>query len=543
MGTKPPDRGGGGLLVTNMYERLNEEEAGPSHQNNNNNNNKRNKRKFSPWEHSPTLFDDKNRMHEGKYVMIETTTAPALTEYSMFTVETILKFVAPGYVSADKIRGGKILLLTKDKQSAEKALLIKNIPNLCNINVTLHNDLNRIQGSIYSEDLMKEDLEKLQTELKKKNVVEIRRVTRRENEEIKDTPLHILTFECNSLEPTIKIGWMSFPLRKYYPSPLRCSKCLVLGHTKKNCSETIEYCRGCAMERHPGNCTRKACRNCPKSNDHSTNDPDCPKSAEEKAIIQIKTDQKIPYFKAKLEFRKRQQKAAQNAEITAQIQEQQMMYRNKTYAQITNQDENVQQQILKTLMALQEKIEKLEGIVHSSPQQPEKSPKTKPKTTEKENLSSEQSDDMMDQSKLIHTPLAKATEYLSEDHTNIVTQNDSSINLTSITNHNLQQTPEQHIAQNNTQKQFFSFEHLAQQQAPTLLQLQQQHQQQQQQQQKYQQLQKQNDNKMEYEDEAKGIKRPIQSTLQTAPDESTTTPTQQATIGNKKKYTTNIENN
>jgi hypothetical protein len=60
--------------------------------------------KYSPWEFSPTLFEDKPKSHEGKYVIIETTMGAKLTEMSVFTAETIIRHIAPNYVSADKMR-------------------------------------------------------------------------------------------------------------------------------------------------------------------------------------------------------------------------------------------------------------------------------------------------------------------------------------------------------------------------------------------------------------------------------------------------------
>jgi hypothetical protein len=154
--------------------------------------------------------------------------------------------------------------------------------------VTEHNDLNRVKGTIFCEDLMKESVEELKERLKDQKVVDVRRITKMENGEPKDTSLHILTFDCKALEPSVKIGWKILPMRKYYSSPLKCSQCLILGHTKKNCKETQYFCRGCALPRHSGECTRKARRNCPDANPPHSSTDECPKLMVEKAIIEIK---------------------------------------------------------------------------------------------------------------------------------------------------------------------------------------------------------------------------------------------------------------
>jgi hypothetical protein len=354
----PPD--GGGYESENKFNSLGEAEAGEVINTTTRKSRKQKRTKYTPWEFSPTLFDDSPKQHEGKYLVVETTSGAKLTDLSVFTVEAVLRFIAPNYVSADKLRDGKMLILTKDARSAKHAMTITEVKGVCNVKVTDHNDLNYVKASVYCEEIMNERLEDIKEQLKSQNVTDVARITRMERGKAVDTPLHILTFNSSKLEETVKIGWKVLKLRKYYPSPLKCTKCLIYGHTKKNCPEANEFCRGCAMVRHEGECTRVGCRSCPNADPpHKSGDETCPKLNEEKAIIQIKEDMKIPYFRARLEFEKRVEKAAKTAETQQKIQEQQDMYRNRTFAQITTQD-NVQQQILGMLEKLQKKIENLE---------------------------------------------------------------------------------------------------------------------------------------------------------------------------------------
>jgi hypothetical protein len=390
--------------------------------------------------------------------------------------------------------------------------------------VTLHNDLNRVQGTIYSEELLKENIETLKTELIKQNIVDVRRISRMENGQPKDTPLHILTFDSNVLQETVKIGWISFHVRKYYPTPLRCSKCLVLGHTKKNCAETIEYCRGCALERHAGECTRKACRNCPNTTDHSSNEAACPKSAEQKAIIQIQTDKKIPYFKAKIEFRRRQQKAAQNAETDRQVQQQQEMYRQRTFAEVTGQQNDIQQQILRALEILNEKILKLENT-----RQPKAKKGHKKKTETNINLEDNSSEDS-DTSIIENIATNETPNQFVHENTSQITHNTQQLDTTekknTTTTSNYQHTNET-IKNDNNQLHFY--------QPPTnnhnYDNNYQKYTQYQQQQQK--QLQNQQQEQMIIDD-IKGIKRTIADTTHT-----TTTLMEPENLGKQKKITEN----
>jgi hypothetical protein len=388
----PPERGR--FETENVYDSLGEAEAGEPIKTIRNPR-KSKKTKYVPWEFSPTLFENAPKAHEGKYIVVEATSGAKLTELSVFTVEAILNNIAPNYVTADKMRDGKILILTKDAKSAKHALNVTEVKGVCNVKVTDHSDLNQVKGSVYCEEIMLENLEDLKEKLKTQNVTDVRRMTRMENGKPTSTPLHILTFNSSKLDETVKIGWKVLKLRKYYSSPLKCTKCLVLGHTKKNCKEIHEFCRGCAMVRHEGDCSRVACRNCPDAKPpHASNDAACPKMSEEKAIVQIKEDMKIPYFKARIEFQKRVQKAAKTAETQQQIQEQQELYRNRTFAQITTQD-SVQQQILKTLELLARKIENLEKNQISNKGAPT-TPKRKRRTSTKTLSHTSSSDEEID---------------------------------------------------------------------------------------------------------------------------------------------------
>jgi hypothetical protein len=53
------------------------------------------KTKYVSWEYSPTIFENTPRAHEEKYLVIETTSGPKLTELSGFTVDIVLNNNTP----------------------------------------------------------------------------------------------------------------------------------------------------------------------------------------------------------------------------------------------------------------------------------------------------------------------------------------------------------------------------------------------------------------------------------------------------------------
>jgi hypothetical protein len=167
----PPDRGS--FVSDNVFDSLGEEEAGEITKNVKSPKSKAKKVKYSPWEFSPTLFEDKPKSHEGKYVIIETTTGAKLTEMSVFTAETIIRHIAPNYVSADKMRDGKILVLTKDERSAKHALTITEVKGICQVKVTEHGDLNQVRDTIYCEELKNENVEEIKERLKTQKVTDV----------------------------------------------------------------------------------------------------------------------------------------------------------------------------------------------------------------------------------------------------------------------------------------------------------------------------------------------------------------------------------
>jgi len=91
-----------------------------------------------------------------------------------------------------------------------------------------------------------------------------------------DSHRYIITFARTKLPPMIKLAeWHREIVEVYIPTPMRCIKCQLLGHTKKNCSKQIEYCSKCAQEGHRfSNCTNEPfCVNC--SGKHPSSDRNC----------------------------------------------------------------------------------------------------------------------------------------------------------------------------------------------------------------------------------------------------------------------------
>ena len=76
----------------------------------------------------------------------------------------------------------------------------------------------------------------IKNELKKQNVIDVKRISIKKKIEIIETNTYILTF--NYLKPPleIKIGYTVVKVETYIPNPRRCHNCQNYGHLKKHCT-------------------------------------------------------------------------------------------------------------------------------------------------------------------------------------------------------------------------------------------------------------------------------------------------------------------
>lgn len=202
-----------------------------------------------------------------------------------------------------KLRNGKLLLLTKNRKQANLALNTTKIGNWT-IKCEDHKQLNTTKGVIYCKDMLEETEEEICDYLKKDNVIEVRRIKRKQlgTDVITNTPLLILTFDTPNQVKEIKLGYQVTEVREYIPNPRRCMKCQKFGHIQKICNRQ-EVCSMCLENNHrKENCAAKApiCANCDNVPPHQSSSRSCPTFLEEMNIQKIMARTKKPYKEAKI---------------------------------------------------------------------------------------------------------------------------------------------------------------------------------------------------------------------------------------------------
>ncbi|CAH1099786.1 unnamed protein product [Psylliodes chrysocephalus] len=197
--------------------------------------------------------------------------------------------------SIRKTEDGLIIHTKSDKQSSR----MLNVTKLNDIDVivTPHGTLNISKGVIYCKDLLNCSIEEILSNLEHEGVTDVRRLKRKINDQLEDTPNHILTFNKPNLPKEIKAAYYNLQVRPYIPPPTRCFNCQKFGHVSATCTKD-KLC-SCGLAPHESQpCEQPIkCINCEGS--HSAYSKTCPKYSTEAAILKIKITEKIPYIEAK----------------------------------------------------------------------------------------------------------------------------------------------------------------------------------------------------------------------------------------------------
>jgi hypothetical protein len=255
-------------------------------------------------------------------------------------------------------RDGSIVVAADSRKIAEAAIKhAKSFYEICNIQVTEMEQMNQSQGVIFGRNLLSEPTEALLQDLKNKNVTNIDRISSFKNGLLSPNGLHVLTFNTRKLPENILIGYVRYQVRQYFPRPLRCVRCCVYGHTKKNCKETDESCKDCATLKHEGQCTSpKKCSNC--EGPHGSFDKKFPIFKREEAIIRLKIEQGISFgYARKLYMEKMETTKATFSQMALEMAEEEA-------ARLVNEIESVKEKTERTEImkeTLKKEIQKLEA--------------------------------------------------------------------------------------------------------------------------------------------------------------------------------------
>lgn len=232
-----------------------------------------------------------------KFIVIKNTdpTKP-IRSFNIFAVAKALEGITTEQpLSTTFTRMGDILILTKNPTQTLKYIRAKQLANICDINVSLHPTLNTCKGVIYAPSLTELSEAEIVDGLSDQNVVECQKITNYKDGQIKNTPLHIVSFNCYELPSEIDVAWQKIKVEPYFPKPMQCKNCHIIGHTRNHCKNE-KKCIVCSSSEHEGNCIKVECINCKK--EHCSNNKNCPTLKKRQEILKIKTIEKCAYREA-----------------------------------------------------------------------------------------------------------------------------------------------------------------------------------------------------------------------------------------------------
>lgn len=238
-----------------------------------------------------------------KYIVISRADNNTFDNVSPFLIKKTIDFTCGGEVeSCKKTRAGTLLIKTKNTLQATKLLKLKQMANM-EVTADEHKTLNSSKGVIYSNELRNIEETEILNELKLQNVTEVRKILKKQDHNLAETGLIIITFGTHILPESLKIGYENTRVRPYIALPLRCKKCLRFGHPTPTCKSPDETCKNCSATAHTAEneqCNNeKNCLNCKYNPDvdskHSPMDRKCPAFIKQQELVAIKTTEKVDH--------------------------------------------------------------------------------------------------------------------------------------------------------------------------------------------------------------------------------------------------------
>ena len=128
--------------------------------------------------------------------------------------------------------------------------------------------------------------------------------------------MYVLTFMSELCPPSIKVGYCSYKIDKYYPNPLRCGKCCRWGHSASSCRSGI-VCSFCSQRGHSKETCQSPtpqCINCGEA--HSSLSKTCRAYLTEKSICHTAVDMNVSFKDARRIMQSQSRQRIQGQEIT-----------------------------------------------------------------------------------------------------------------------------------------------------------------------------------------------------------------------------------
>lgn len=239
-------------------------------------------------------------------VLSRNETQPELTMHTVspFTIHTTIEQSAGKNIEVKRLRNGTFLIKTANMRQADQLKRLTVLSGNVKVKIVDHERLNSSKGVIFCPDFEYVTDDEIKTNTKNENVIDVRRITRKVNGEVRNTHLFVFTFDSPILPKEIKAAYLNLPVRPFIPQPLRCYKCQQFGHFTLKCRSKVNICGICteivvdpSIEK---KCLKPAkCVNC--NDAHPSFSKLCPKYKTEYAIQKIKVEKSISYVQARTE--------------------------------------------------------------------------------------------------------------------------------------------------------------------------------------------------------------------------------------------------
>ncbi|XP_064462041.1 uncharacterized protein LOC135372332 [Ornithodoros turicata] len=216
---------------------------------------------------------------------------------SPFFIEKAVASLSKNVTEIKRMRSGDLLLKCVSERDSKTILNATEMMGH-KISASLHKTLNTCRGVISLSELIDVPAEDILVNLKDQQVIDVRKIKIRRNNEYITTRNVILTFDTPVLPEKLKVGYLTTDVRPYIPNPLRCFKCNRFGHAAGACTGR-PCCARCGQEGHETKeCDRaEHCVNC--SENHPSYSRSCPKWKAEKEVLHLKVTLNISYIEAR----------------------------------------------------------------------------------------------------------------------------------------------------------------------------------------------------------------------------------------------------
>lgn len=252
-------------------------------------------------------------------------------------------------VASKEARGSRYILRISSKSLYDKLTSITTLTDGTKVEVIPHPNLNTIQGVVYEEDSTEVNNETLLRFLEPQGVHFVRRITKRVNGQIYNTPLIVLSFHGTVLPTFVYFGPLRIPVRPYYPSPMMCFNCGAYGHPRKFCQQP-SICLSCSQSHQLTDgeqCTNTPfCLHCKGA--HPVSSRQCAKFKAEESIIRMKVDKGLSFSEARKIYAEEINKQTFSSELQKRLTQEEST-KDKIIAELRKEINTLKTQ-LQTLM-------------------------------------------------------------------------------------------------------------------------------------------------------------------------------------------------